>query len=329
MGSYYLLSYTPSNDAYDGKFRTIEVKVRRPGLRIQARRGYFAVRPSSALILADEAPAVAALDRRPKPDAFPFGVAALTFPEPERHGLVPIVVDTPLAAISCAPTVASGDAARCAVDFEVVVRIDDDHRREVDRMSRRYRFTSPAVGPPSTRPGSVLFYREADLQPGRYTVEAAGYDAIARTASVGTADLNVPEVVEDRLRLSSVVLVTHADPLDAGDAKAAGVLRFGDVVLYPSTGRPWSRSKGPTLAFFFVVYGAGAAAKPRALIEVLRGDLPVQTMTVDLPGPDATGRIPYAGALPLASLDGSYTLRVTVADTRGSDAGTAPFSVIP
>ena len=40
---YYLLAYQPSNTKRDGKFRRIEVKLRsRPGLRVRARRGYYA-----------------------------------------------------------------------------------------------------------------------------------------------------------------------------------------------------------------------------------------------------------------------------------------------
>jgi len=40
--SYYLVGYTPSNRAADGKFRKIEVKVARDDVRVRARRGYFA-----------------------------------------------------------------------------------------------------------------------------------------------------------------------------------------------------------------------------------------------------------------------------------------------
>ena len=40
--NYYMLGYYAPNDARDGKFRKIEVRVKRPGLRVEARKGYTA-----------------------------------------------------------------------------------------------------------------------------------------------------------------------------------------------------------------------------------------------------------------------------------------------
>ena len=40
--AYYLVGYTPSRAANDGKYHRIEVKVKRRGVRVTARRGYWA-----------------------------------------------------------------------------------------------------------------------------------------------------------------------------------------------------------------------------------------------------------------------------------------------
>jgi VWFA-related protein len=44
----YTIGYYPSDDAQDGKFRDIKVKVNRPSVDVRYRKGYFAVKPSDA-----------------------------------------------------------------------------------------------------------------------------------------------------------------------------------------------------------------------------------------------------------------------------------------
>jgi len=47
---YYVIGYQPENPTLDGSFRPIEVRVKRSGITIRARRGYLAL-PSSLLLI--------------------------------------------------------------------------------------------------------------------------------------------------------------------------------------------------------------------------------------------------------------------------------------
>ena len=47
---YYLLTYTPTTHAHEGKYRQIEIRVKRPGFEVKARPGYFAPAASEVII---------------------------------------------------------------------------------------------------------------------------------------------------------------------------------------------------------------------------------------------------------------------------------------
>jgi VWFA-related protein len=330
MRFHYLLGYSPSNESYDGRFRSISVKVSRPGVQVQTRQGYYAIRAAESVPLRSfEAPALAQFDRQPRPHAFPLDAVALSFPTAKKPGLVPVLVRVP------GPTVTyrldkddkSGKKIHRA-DLAVVARVKDHSGREVDRLSQHYALSAAEANLEAARRGDILFYREADLGPGRYTVEAVAYDAVADKASVSTASLEVAATAPGQPRLSSIVLVGRAEKASPSE-QSDNPLFYGETIIYPNMGEPFRKSTSPNLGFFFTVYGVPpGTVSPRATIEVYRGDAPAGRVTADLPTPDASGRIQYAGALPLQSFPaGSYRLKVTALMGNASDSRQASFTV--
>lgn len=330
LNTYYLLSYSPKNQDFNGQFRQISVKVARPGVEVQARRGYYALDTSyDTPVLHYEAPALALLGSKsaPPPNAFNSRVAAFDFPAPGKAGLVPVMVEVPAGSINF---VVNKEKKQYATNFSVVVLVRDESRRVVRKLSNQYILGGPLDRLDAARQGKVLFYRETQLDPGRYTVSAIVYDATNGRASANERALEVPAADESRLRLSSIVLIKGAEQTAAG--RGTTPFNFGEVLLYPNMGEPVRKAASKNLAFFVTIYPPrGAAAPPSKLkLEITQNGRTVGQSSNDLPAPDADGRVQYASAVPLDKYaPGDYELRVTVQDGRDTVTRSEKFTIAP
>jgi VWFA-related protein len=310
LHNYYLVGYVPANDTYDGRFRTIEVKVKRPGLTVAARKGYFAVRDSGgAPINAWEAPALGALEQKPVPNAFPVRAGALLFPERDRPGLVPVIVDLKTAPLTFQ---AAADGKTYTSDFAVLVRFLDDQNQVVLKVSQHYEVKGPLADIARAKQGDVIFYRQPELPSGVYTMETVVYDAPSGKSSVRLATVEVAKTEAARLRMSSLVLIDRGEKVPEKDRHAGNPLLVKDMVLYPNLGEPVHKAS-KEVGFYFAVYPAQGGPAPESVILLLQNGKPVVQLPMPLAASDASGHIQQAGRLPLDQLaPGTYELRAVV-----------------
>jgi len=326
LHSYYLVSYRSNNQNYDGHFRKIDVRVKRSGLEVQSRKGYFALKSTFiSPVLPYEAPALGALENQPKANSFPFYAAGFSFPERERAGLVPIIADLPMSAF----TFAADQAKKVyQTDFSVVALIKDQTGQVVQKVSRQYRLSGPLEKLDEEKKGRVLFYREADLMPGHYRLETIAYDGPTSHSSVRTGTIEVLASDEGQLRLSDVVMLSRAEAASAPDEKHRNPFYVGKVIVSPNLGEPIHRSR-KQVPFFFTAYIPSATSAPKLTIELRQQGRTLAQMPGELPVRDESGRIQYVAGLPLDTIPaGDYELRITVADGTATVARSVYFTIV-
>lgn len=327
MNGYYMVTYVPKNEDYNGKFRQINVKLNKPSLEVQTRKGYYAVESMGQLPVLDyEAPAIAAArSADPNSRTFPFVGSALSFPAPSRPGLSLILAEAPLSAFSFI----SNDNKNYNADFSFVALIRNEANVIVQKLSHHYPISGPLEKLDTAKKGDVLFYRETQLSPGRYTVDLIAYDASTEKVSLKKASLEIPGNDATKPRLSSVSVLQRAERLTAEEQKRDQPFRFGELLVYPNLGQPIAKSVAPQLAFFFTAWPAKGSTSPLPVtIEILQNQRSLVKIPGQLPAPDEQGQIKYASSFPLDKFQpGAYELKVTVGDGNSSVSRSTNFIV--
>lgn len=307
--AHYVLTYASSRPEFDGKFRTISVKVKRPGLTVSHRKGYYAVPPSAdgAPVLAYEAPGLALLESSPLPNAFPITARAFVFPAQEQASTAALLVGFDTKHLDYQTT---GDTF--GAEAVVIARIRDGNGQVLAKMSEQYTLGGTKEQQANSQAGRVVFFRKPLLPPGLYSLEAMVYDTHTAKASVRISSLEVPGPTSAPVRMSSLFVVERAEKVPAAERDATNPLYFGEMLLYPNIGEPLSKAESKELAFAFAMQ-PGQAPVSGATITLARSGQVVGQAPLALDRPDATGTIHQIGRLPMDALEpGAYEIRVAV-----------------
>jgi VWFA-related protein len=320
---YYLLGYRSSNAAQDGQYRHISVRVNRPGVKIEYRRGYYAPADFQHTPRQDREEQLEQelASELPSTD-LPIFLSTGYFRIANRKFLAPISIVVPGSEI---PFVRSKDRDKASIDVLGVVV--DGSKRPVARIRDTIKLALQMSQ--EVRQKNVQYDTGAVLAPGGFHLKfVVRENQTGRTGSFET-DLVIPELKGEQLKMSSVVLASQRQAARKGHANDPMVQ--DGLALVPSVTHVFS--SGQQLYVYYEVYDPAAAAGnaaasassgPKGAIRVLssaaffQGDRKiyetplVETRRLTAPGRGAAG---FLLNLPLAQLmPGLYTCQVNVID---------------
>jgi VWFA-related protein len=294
--AYYLIAYTPTRELADGKFHEIDVEVKRRGLRVTARRGYWA-------------PKAEELNAPPPNPVAPEVMSALTDLAEPKSGRT--------AEVWIGYTRGGGAATTVTVTWDPTTRSGSDAAVKID--VERMGADGAPDGPPQTLPrregATAAAAARFVLPAGRSTLRFTTFDEDGEVLDRWTEDLNVPALATASLSLATPRLLL---------ARSAFELRA--LQSAPDTAPTATRRVRKTDRLLVELEAHSAAGVPELVAELLnqKGE-PLVTLPVP-----ALSNNKARFELPLQSLAPAvYVLRVRAKNADAQVEQLAPFRVVP
>ena len=277
--THYELTYSPTRSDYDGRFRKIEVRVSRPGVKVFARSGYYALPLlRGEEIYPFELATLQAMNATPPPQQLEFQSDVLRFRPGSQRNLFSFACQVPVRSLSVAE-----DKESAKVHVSITALVKDAQGQVVDKFSKDIPYSVPEAKVAELRRGVVSFTTPFRLPPGQYSLEIAAVDGDSGHAGVRRSNLVVPPV-PDGLAVSDLVVARRVDPDQEPPDKVDPLLVRGGKVT-PELSEVVDRDAPGDVFFYAVAYPPAPAKEPvRITFEIFRDEQPfVQTPESNVP----------------------------------------------
>jgi VWFA-related protein len=324
--SYYLLGYYPQGGKKNDKFRSLEVKVKKPGLRVQYRKGYTAPqstnrRASAAAAAKAAPPELQGAVESPLPaSGVPMRVFAAPFlGSPKRTALMLVIELEP----SGLRFQQQADAFTEGLDL-LIVPVDASGRA-LDGAHDEAPLKLSAETYERVRQGGLRIMRRLDVPPGRYQLHIGAQSTNSKAVGAVTYDLEAPDFTRPALSMSGIALTSDAE---GRRPTAPPDKTFTDVLPRGATARR-EFARDDTLLYFAEIYAKVAGTTQT--IQMQASLISAETGTVvfsrtDLRRADefkgTPGAFGLSASISLVNVPpGAYTLKV---EARSTLADVAP-----
>lgn len=326
--SYYLIGYEPDTDTFDAqkrRFNKLEIKVKREGLTVRYRSGFFNVNDE---IITENAVTTKKTPAQQITEALvsPFAKNDINlrlntlFGNNANGSFVRSLLHVNAQDLKFSD---EADGKKKAT-FDVLAASFGDNGQIIDQISKNYVMTVNADGYKQVqRDGFVYYFAFPIKKAGAYQLRVAIRDA--QTEKLGSASqfIEVPDIKKDRLNISGIVL----ENLTRGQWEASSANNLTqpiDLTTNPMTDTSLRKFKrGTILRYGYEIYNAKLdASKQPNLIAQLRiwrdGKLLLEgkKTSVELLGQTDLERIKAVGAISLGGEmpTGDYILQIVITD---------------
>lgn len=304
--THYELTYSPARSDNDGRFRKIEVRVSRPGVKVFARSGYYALPLlRGEEIYPFELATLQAMNATPLPQQLEFQSDVLRFRPGSQRNLFSFACEVPVRSLSIAE-----DKESAKVHVSITALVKDAQGQVVDKFSKDIPYSVPEAKVAELRRGVVSFTTPFRLPPGHYSLEIAAVDGDSGHAGVRRSNLVVPPV-PDGLAVSDLVVARRVDPDQEPQDKVDPLLVRGGKVT-PELSEIVDRDAPGDVFFYAAAYPPAPAKEPvRVTLEISRDEQPfVQTRESNVPV--EANSASFVASFPRAKLQpGQYKAVVT------------------
>ncbi len=210
-GSYYLLGYR-ATDPGSGKLHRLDVQVDRPGVTVQAQRGYYASDAKADARRAKTSPVERTIASALPGGSLPMLVMLAPFASTSASGATVVIA---LGVSQPAPI----DRTTGTMDIETKAFTPTGDAR--GSRAQTVRLTLAGAAPEIAR---YQLVSQFDLRPGRYQLRIGAHSSIGDLTGGVFADVEVPDFASAPISLSGVLIeATPAPPSMPKDALAAVV----------------------------------------------------------------------------------------------------------
>jgi len=306
--AYYVLGYSSTNAARDGRFRRIKVRLKRTDLKLEYRSGYYAPRDFAHSTRDDREQQLQdqLLSDLSSTDLSAY-VSAAYFRVGDNRYFVPLSVIVPGYQIPITRTTAKDKAT---VDVLGVVR--DEQRRPVGRIRDTVKLSTDAADELAKK--TVQYQTGFEVPAGKYRVKVVVRENQDGAFGSYESDIVVPDLKKDSLKISAVVVGTQLQPGARKDDR--NPLARDGRELVPNVTHVVS--SGQHLYFYYEVYDPAPPVKVVTSIAFFRGKVRAfetpAVATTELAGSDKKTAV-FRFDVPASALKpGLYTCQVNIVD---------------